>query len=171
MGEQQDQGGIQWLSQLLKHQGIEADVTGEHIDDELGDSSFWLTIEDSALTQAQIDGLLGERGRVLDAIQYLANTVLNIGQDSSSQQSYTIELKGYRQQRRAELKAIAEQAAEQALATGNEHELADLSSAERRQVHTFLKAYGGLETFSRGREPDRRLVVRAISDTAEGEDE
>lgn len=171
MGEQQDHGGIQWLSQLLEHQGIDASVTGERVDDELGDSSFWLTIEDSALTQAQIDGLLGERGRVLDAIQYLANTVLNIGQDASSQQSYTIELKGYRQQRRAELKAIAESAAEQALATGHEHELADLSSAERRQVHTFLKAYGGLETFSRGREPDRRLVVRAISGPGEGEDE
>ncbi|MEM8612052.1 MAG: R3H domain-containing nucleic acid-binding protein [Cyanobacteria bacterium P01_H01_bin.105] len=162
MGEHQDKGGIQWLSQLLGHQGVEAQVTGEHIDDDLGDSSFWLTIEDSSLTQAQIDGLLGERGRVLDAIQYLANTVLNIGQAPDEQQSYTIELQGYRQKRRDELKSIAEKAAEEALASGREHEVADLSSAERRQVHTFLKAYGGLETFSRGREPDRRLVVRAL---------
>ena len=161
MGEQQDRGGIQWLSQLLEHQGVEAQVTGEHIDDELGDSSFWLVIEDSSLTQAQIDGLLGERGRVLDAMQYLANTVLNIGQAPDDQQSYTIELQGYRQKRRDELKSIAEKAAEEALASGREYEIADLSSAERRQVHTFLKAYGGLETFSRGREPDRRLVVRA----------
>ncbi|ESA37576.1 single-stranded nucleic acid binding r3h domain-containing protein [Leptolyngbya sp. Heron Island J] len=173
MGEQQDQSGIQWLSQLLEHQGLEASVTGQHVDDELGDSSFWLTIEDDSLTQAQVDGLLGDRGRVLDAIQYLANTVLNIGQEPDAQQSYTIELQGYRQQRRDELKAIAEKAAEQALATGEEHEVTDLSSAERRQVHTFLKAYGGLETFSRGREPDRRLVVRALGglEPANGEDE
>lgn len=172
MGEQQDQSGIQWLSQLLEHQGLEANVTGKHVDDELGDSSFWLTIEDTSLSQAQIDGLLGDRGRVLDAMQYLANTVLNIGQEPEAQQSYTIELQGYRQQRRDELKAIAEQAAEQAIASGSEHEVADLSSAERRQVHTFLKAYGGLETYSRGREPDRRLVVRAIgSSETMGEDE
>lgn len=173
MGKQQDQGGIQWLSQLLEHQGVQADVTGEHVDDDLGDSSFWLTIADSSLTQAQIDGLLGDRGRVLDAIQYLANTVLNIGQDPQEQQSYTIELQGYRQQRRDELKAIAEKAAEAALASGSEHEVTDLSSAERRQVHTFLKAYGGLETFSRGREPDRRLVVRALGErgSAAAEDE
>ncbi|MEM1241126.1 MAG: R3H domain-containing nucleic acid-binding protein [Cyanobacteria bacterium P01_H01_bin.26] len=163
MGEQQDQEGIQWLSKLLEHQGVNASVTGEHIDDDLGDSSFWLTIDDSSLTQTQIDGLLGERGRVLDAIQYLANTVLNIDQEPTQQQSYTIELQGYRQQRRDELKAIAEKAADAALASGQEHEVADLSSAERRQVHTFLKAYGGLETFSRGREPDRRLVVRALA--------
>ncbi|MBX2865867.1 MAG: RNA-binding protein [Leptolyngbyaceae cyanobacterium MAG.088] len=173
MGEQQDQIGIKWLSQLLEHQGLEAKVTGEHIDDELGDSSFWLTIDDASLTQAQIDGLLGERGRVLDAIQYLANTVLNIGQSTEAQQSYTIELQDYRQKRRDELKAIAETAAEQVLASGGEHEVTDLSSAERRQMHTFLKAYGGLETFSRGREPDRRLVVRALGDVEPfaGEDE
>ncbi|EKV02436.1 putative RNA-binding protein [Leptolyngbya sp. PCC 7375] len=173
MGEQQDKCGIQWLSQLLDHQGVKTDVTGEHIDDALGDSSFWLTIDDSSLTQAQIDGLVGDRGRVLDAIQYLANTVLNIGQDADNQQSYTIELHGYRQQRRDELKSIAERAAEDVLSSGGEHEVSDLSSAERRQVHTFLKAYGGLETFSRGREPDRRLVVRALSDAdfANAEDE
>lgn len=173
MGEQQDKSGIQWLSQLLEHQGLEAGVTGKHVDDDLGDSSFWLTIDHASLTQDQVNGLLGDRGRVLDAIQYLANTVLNIGQDPDAQQSYTIELQGYRQQRRDELKAIAEKAAEQALATGGEHEVAELSSAERRQVHTFLKAYGGLETFSRGREPDRRLVVRALNgaELSDGEDE
>ncbi len=173
MGDQQDKGSIQWLSQLLEHQGLTADVTGKHVDDDLGDSSFWLTIEDTSLTQAQIDGLLGERGRVLDAIQYLANTVLNIGQDPDAQQSYTIELQGYRQRRRNELKSIAEQAATEAVETGVEQELADLSSAERRQVHTFLKAYGGLETFSRGREPDRRLVVRSLTNPGfvDGEDE
>ena len=170
MGEQQDKGGIQWLSQLLKHQGVQATVTGEHISDDLGDSSFWLTIDDSSLTQAQIDSLLGERGRVLDAIQYLANTVLNIGKEPQEQQSYTIELQGYRQQRQDELKAIAEKAAEAALASGGEHEVADLSSAERRQLHTLLKAHGGLETFSRGREPDRRLVVRPLGSAPEPSD-
>lgn len=171
MGDQQDQSGIQWLSQLLEHQGLTASVTGKHVDDALGDSSFWLTIDDGSLTQTQVDGLLGDRGRVLDAIQYLANTVLNIGQDESDQQSYTIELQGYRQQRQDEIKAIAEKAAATAIESGHEQELADLSSAERRQVHSFLKDYGGLETFSRGREPDRRLVVRALTDSAHSEDE
>ncbi len=172
MGEQQDKGGIEWLSKLLDHQGIQASVTGEHISDDLGDSSFWLTIDDAALTQEQIDALLGERGRVLDAIQYLANTILNIGQDSSEQQSYTIELRGYRQKRQDELKAMAEAAAAAAIASGGEHEVADLSSAERRQLHSLLKAHGGLETFSRGREPDRRLVVRPLGsdESADGPD-
>lgn len=172
MGEQQDKGGIKWLSQLLDHQGIQASVSGEHISDDLGDSSFWLTIEDASLTQDQIDALLGERGRVLDAIQYLANTVLNIGQEPSAQQSYTIELQGYRQKRQDELKALADKAAAAAISSDGEYEVADLSSAERRQLHTLLKAHGGLETFSRGREPDRRLVVRPLGsgDSADGSD-
>lgn len=170
MGDQQDQKAIRWLSQLLELQSIETQVTGEHIDNGLGDSSFWLTIDHSALDKTQIDSLLGERGRVLDAIQYLANTVLNIDVAPDEQQSYTIELAEYRQQRLDELKVIAEKAAESALASGAEHEVADLSSAERRQVHTLLKAYGGLETFSRGREPDRRLVVRALTSAADSEE-
>ena len=51
------------------------------------------------------------------------------------------------------------EAAEQVLASEREFEIKGLSSAERRQVHHFLKAHGGLATFSRGKEPDRRLVV------------
>lgn len=170
MGDQQDQKAIQWLSQLLDLQGVEAQVTGEHISDELGESSFWLTIDHSSLNQSQIDNLLGERGRVLDAMQYLANTILNSDIDPDEQQSYTIELAEYRQQRLNELKSIAEKAAESALASGSEHEVCDLSSAERRQMHTLLKAHGGLETFSRGREPDRRLVVRALGPTSDSEE-
>ena len=169
MAEQQDKDGIQWVSQLLEHQGLKADVTGEHIDGDEGDSSFWMTIDDASLNPGQIEGLLGERGRVLDAIQYLANTVLNIGREPEQQQSYTIELQGYRQKRRDELKAMAEKAAKAVFESGGEHEVADLSSAERRQMHTLLKAYGNLETFSRGREPDRRLVVRTLGSETAGD--
>ena len=53
-----------------------------------------------------------------------------------------------------------EQVAQQVRQTGEEVEMKSLSSAERRQIHTFLKDAEDLETESRGQEPDRRLVVR-----------
>jgi spoIIIJ-associated protein len=96
---------------------------------------------------------------VLDSIQYLANTTLNLGKAAEDQQAFTIELGGYRARRLEELQAIAAEAAETVMANGQEFEIKSLSSAERRQVHHFLKDYEGLETFSRGKEPDRRLVV------------
>lgn len=161
MNEQFQQLGVDWLAQLLTLQGLSATVTAAMVEDEVN-SSCWLTIDEAQLSPQQIEVLLGEEGRVLDALQYLANTTLNLGRSPDEQHAYTVDLAGYRAKRLEELKVLAEQAAEQARTTGQEYELTALSSAERRQVHQLLKAYDGLETFSRGKEPDRRLVVRPV---------
>ncbi len=92
------------------------------------------------------------------------NATLNLGQEPDKQGAFTVELAGYRLNRYSELEAMAEQAAAHARQTGEEFELKSLSSAERRQVHTMLKEYDDLETYSRGQEPDRRLVVRLLQD-------
>ncbi len=164
--------GTEWLTQLLSLQGLEVSVSGRQEGEPGTDSaSYWLTIDDANLDEAQVEKLIGERGKVLDAIQYLASTILNIGASSDTQQAYTVELAGYRERRQAELQEMADNAAAEAKETGREVEIKGLSSAERRQVHTLIKEHGGLETFSRGREPDRRLVVHVpgaeSSDTPE----
>jgi spoIIIJ-associated protein len=132
-------------------------VDAEKLDTE---GSYWLTIDHAHLSSDQVQAVLGTEGAVLDAIQYLANTTLNLGQPEAAQQAYTIELAGYRVQRQSELQAMADQAAQQVRETGKAYEMLALSAAERRQVHTYLKAFDDLETESRGREPDRRLVVK-----------
>lgn len=165
---------IGWLEKLLALQGLQTSVSGTQTTGDLGDDSFWLTIDTGPLTAAQVEGLIGDRGQVLDAIQYLANTTLNMGQQPDAQQAYTIEIDGYRQQRQTELKAIADQAAEQVIASSEEYEVKGLSAAERRQLHSLLGEYEQLETFSRGREPERHLVVKlAGADDADaaGEEE
>lgn len=65
---------------------------------------------------------------------------------------------------------MAAVAAQQVQATAAEYEMTGLSSAERRQMHQLLKAYDGLETFSRGREPERHLIVRPLSDAESSAD-
>jgi spoIIIJ-associated protein len=162
MTEQIQAAGVSWLESLLSFQGLQASVSHQVIEDAAG-SSCWLIIDESHLSEAQIEGLIGPRGATLDSVQYLANTLLNLGKDVDDQQAFTIELAGYRARRQAELQALADEAAQEAQASGQEYEIKNLSSAERRQVHHFLKSHEGLETFSRGREPDRRLVVRLAS--------
>lgn len=147
--------GQQWLNELLSLAAIPSEVKGEWQAD-----SCWLTIDDASMAPEQVEILTGSKGEILDAIQYLANTIGNIGEKTEEQTAYTIELNGYRSRRQEELRAMAARAAEQAIQGGSEIELTDLSSAERRQVHNFLKEYPELETYSRGQEPDRRLVVR-----------
>ena len=111
----------------------------------------WLIINHTGLSEDQVKTLIGDQGAVLDSIQYLANTTLNLGKAADEQLAFTIELGGYRAKRLEELKAIANEAAEQVLASKQEFEIKGLSSAERRQVHHFLSSHGGLSTFSRGK--------------------
>ncbi|MGJ5674814.1 MAG: protein jag [Nostochopsis sp.] len=158
--------GQQWLKTLLQFTGINTEIKGDLevakiIEGESQEpDNYWLTIDHINMTPEQMQVLIGPDGVVLDAIQYLVNSTLNLNQNHEEQASYTVELNGYRINRQAEIRAIAEAAAEQVRVTAKEVEIKSLSSAERRQIHTFLKEFRDLETFSRGKEPHRNLVVR-----------
>lgn len=156
------QQGKEWLEQLLKLASLPSPVTADVVGAHDLDESYWLTIADSSLTPEQIEILIGADGSVIDSMQYLLNTILNLGQAEDQRRAYTVELNGYRTRRQTELQQMAEQAANYVRETGEEFEMKALSSAERRQVHTFLKPFEDLETYSRGQEPDRRLVVRRL---------
>lgn len=169
MSDGRMQRGQQWLERLLPLMGVSTDVqaqlraNAQEVGDRSEPDSYWLTINENNLQPEQIQILIGAQGSVLDAIQYLANATLNVNQSQDHQAAYTIELDGYRVRRQAEIEAIAQSAIEQVRATGQEVEIKSLSSAERRQIHTFLKEYQDLETFSRGKEPHRHLVIRQMT--------
>jgi spoIIIJ-associated protein len=155
--------GQQWVKSLLELTGVSTEVKGKlesGSSDATTGESYWLTIDETKLTPEQIQAFIGADGSVLDAMQYLVNSTLNINQEPEQQASYTIELNGYRVKRQAEIQTIARNAAEQVRNYGQEVEIKSLSSVERRQVHTFLKEFGDLETFSQGKEPHRHLIVR-----------
>lgn len=162
------QRGEEWLKTLMQLTGVSVEIKGELETNTFGygdtqepePDSYWLTIDDTNLTSEQIRTFIGSDGSVLDAIQYLANSILNLNQAYEQQASYTVELNGYRVKRQAEIRDLALSAAEQVRSSGQEVEIKSLSSAERRQIHTFLKDFDDLETFSRGKEPHRHLVVR-----------
>ena len=163
MNESQIQRGREWLEEFLHKAGLPAAVTTEQNQADPGLESCWLTIDSQNMTAQQIETLTqGKEGVALDSIQYLANTILNLGCNREEQIAYTIELNGYRSRRQAELLKLASDAAMQVRSTGVPFEMKDLSAAERRQVHTFLKSYDDLASESRGREPDRRLIVRRL---------
>lgn len=159
--EKKIQRGKQWLEKLLTLMSNPATVTAHKSDNYHEETdNYWLTIDQTNLSPDQIDLLIGRDGEVIDAIQFLANSTLNINLEPEEHASYTIELDGYRLRREAELRSLAEEAVMEVRRTGREYEMKDLSSAERRQLHSLLKEYTDLETYSRGQEPDRRLVVR-----------
>lgn len=160
--------GQQWLEDLLKKMGLATAVRVEVIEGWSGQETSWLTIDASPLSASQIEQLVGTGGESLDAIQYLINAILNLGQDREEQGSFTLELNGYRHQRQQEVQRMAEMAAYTVRQTAVEFEMKALSSAERREVHQFLQSCEDLETESVGKEPHRRLIVRQRSQEGGG---
>jgi spoIIIJ-associated protein len=162
MTDQRLERGQQWLEKLLSLAGIATTVDIQQ-PEHTSAANYWLTIDRDKLTPVQIEHLIGTDGATIDAIQYLANASLNIHQEADLQAGYTIELDGYRHRRAIALKAIADEAATRVRTTGKEVILQPMSSAERRQMHTFFDTeadYQDLATYSRGQEPDRRLVIK-----------
>jgi spoIIIJ-associated protein len=152
--------GQEWLNRLLNLMGLDAKTTITTVEQPNGTTADWLTIDTNNLPSETIDLLLGDRGNHIDAIQFLANLTLNVGVTENDHRSFTIELNGYRQKRQLELYELAQNLAQQVRETGEEVEVKNLSSAERKQIHTFLDDAEDLTTESRGQEPDRRLAIK-----------
>lgn len=156
--------GKEWLDRLLALMNLAARVNTEGFETINTDSeSSWLNIDGSNLTSEQKQQFIGNKGEAIDAIQYLANTILNLNADPEFQNSFVIELDGYRVQRNQELAVLTKEAVERVKSTGEETEILGLSSAERKQIHSLLQNLDGLNSESRGQEPDRRLIVQLQS--------
>ncbi|MGK7955615.1 MAG: protein jag [Crocosphaera sp.] len=159
--EQEKQVGKEWLENLLTLMGFPTNVNVEYRENELEKTTeCWLIIDETQLPLEKTSMLLGEKGEGIDAIQYLANTLINLTVDSVEQQGFTVELNGYRLERLQQLKTLTEDIAQKVRQTGQEIEMSDLSSAERRQIHSFFKNVADIATESRGQEPNRRLIVK-----------
>lgn len=159
MKETKIQQGQAWLETLLSLMALPASVAAEARVEADGEETFWLTIDHRPLSPVQLERLIGDRGATIDALQYLANITLNHGTAKEEQHHFTVDVNQYRETRLNELKAIANEVAMRVQATAEEEAIEHLSSAERRQMHTFFKEFPNLTTESRGQEPHRSLVV------------
>ncbi|MEM9772339.1 MAG: R3H domain-containing nucleic acid-binding protein [Cyanobacteria bacterium P01_D01_bin.73] len=154
--------GPQWLEAALALMQMPATVTAEH-DAIAGADSYWLTIDHTQLSPEQIEGLVGNGGVGLDALQHLANTGLNAHLAKDEQHGYVIELDGHRARQRETLGAIAQEALDQVRSTGEAYKASSgLSAAERKHLHSLLEPHADVTTHSEGVGADRHLVVSPV---------
>lgn len=168
MDAQHLQRGQQWIETLLPRLGFQTRV-GIEQPAQASELGSWLTIQTDALEPEQVNRFLAADAALLDALQYLVNVTLNTGHARDQQLAFTVDIANHRLHRYQELKSLAEQAAAEVRQTQAEFEMQPLSAAERRMVHTILQDDPELETYSRGQDADRRLVVRFRSDRPLGE--
>jgi spoIIIJ-associated protein len=109
-----------------------------------------------------LDAMVGRDGGVIDALQYLAHqTALRAG--DGQPRRVTVDVGGYREQRRRQLERLALHAASEAVEHGEEIELDAMTPHDRRIVHMALAERTDIVTRSEGDEPNRRIVVLPAS--------
>ena len=134
----------------------------EHVVEAMGLDAEVLVEEDGREISAVVDGeglglFIGRHGATIDAVQHLAYKVA--GQAAGEGVRVTVDAEGYRAKRAEALHRVADQAAADAVRTGQSVALDVMSAGERKVVHEHLKDRSDVETWSEGTEPHRHLVV------------
>ena len=109
-----------------------------------------------AIVGAKLDNLVGRDGEVLDALQEL--TRLAVQSSTGDRSRLMLDISGYRENRRTDLKALADEKAAEAKASGAPIKLAPMNAFERKIVHDRIQDLG-LSSESEGEDPRRFVVI------------
>lgn len=135
------------LEKVIEAMGLEASVSITDGDEEIIGN---IAGDDLGL-------FIGRHGQTMDAVQYLSNIITFRGLDDRKR--VVIDAEDYRDRRVEVLESMADRGASEVLKGKNDYELKPMSAAERRIVHMYLQDRDGIETFSEGREPFRRVII------------
>ena len=143
----------------------EGDVAGDYLERLLDildvDGDIDLDVEGDrasvAVVGAELQDLVGSDGSVLEALQEL--TRLAVAQSTGVRSRLMLDIGGFRAKRRADLTALATEAAGRVGSSRQPERLAAMNPFERKVVHDVIAAVAGVRSESEGEEPQRRVVV------------
>lgn len=139
---------VEFLETLLANMGLDASV--EVVFENEEEISLNIVGE-------HLGALIGRRGDVLDAVQYLATLSANLGNPGYYRVS--VDAQGYRARRVETVQGIARRMAEKVLKYHRAFSLDPMSPYERRIVHSECQNIPGVTTHSIGEGVDRRVVI------------
>jgi spoIIIJ-associated protein len=143
----------------------EGDVAGDYLERLLDildvDGDIDLDVEGDrasvAIVGGRLDDLVGQDGATLEALQEL--TRLAVAQATGVRSRLMLDVGGFRARRRADLTALAGNAAERVARSGQPERLDPMNPFERKVVHDVISGVPGVHSESEGEEPQRRVVV------------
>lgn len=109
------------------------------------------------LTGPELGVLIGRRGQTLDSLQYLMNIVAN--RFSDTHVKLILDAEQFRERRRKTLEDLAKRLADRVIRTRKEVVLEPMPPQERKVIHSYLQTNTAVKTFSKGDEPNRRIVI------------
>ena len=143
----------------------EGDVAGDYLERLLDildvDGDIDLDVEGDRASVAIVGGRLGDLvgpgGATLDALQEL--TRLAVAQSTGVRSRLMLDIGGFRAKRRADLTALAGEAAQRVAQSRAAERLSPMTPFERKVVHDVIAGVAGVRSESEGEEPQRRVVV------------
>lgn len=149
--EQEAEIALDIVSTLIKKMGYEVEVRAEIAPaDDLGQRIVLVNIMGD-----DIEPLIGERGIVLNKVQFLARSMAS--QRLGDRTSFVVDIDNYRQKRQDELVKIANDTAAKAANYKRAIALPPMPPHERRIIHMTLRDDARVTTESKG-DGDRRRV-------------
>ncbi len=139
---------IGFLNDIIEAGGLNAEVSLASL------HGKYINLE---LAGRDVSYLVGKRGEVLNALQYLGNVISS--RQLGNGVRVVLDGNNFRKVREDKLTAQAHEIAEQVKANGMEAVLDPLPAFERRLVHQALSDYPGVVTYSEGEEPNRKIVI------------
>ncbi|MFN7696385.1 MAG: protein jag [Deltaproteobacteria bacterium] len=155
-GDGRAEEAMEFLSGVLRRMGLDARVTVR---------------EDAARVVLDVSGedagrAIGKKGMTLDALQFLANKVVN---RFPERRRYIIVDSGdYRERHEQGLVSLAKREAKRALDTGRIVTLEPMSARDRRLIHLSLSKLVGVSTKSNGEGLGRRVQIIPARQAAGG---
>jgi spoIIIJ-associated protein len=151
--EEQADVAAEFLEELLSRMGIDADVRPN-----LEEGTMYVDVLAAGASDDDMALLIGRHGQTLEAIQELTRHV--VMHRTGMRCRVMVDVEDYRKRRRDRLAARAREIAKRVARTGREEEMEPMSPYERKIVHQAVATVPGVETSSRGEEPERRVVIR-----------
>lgn len=101
--------------------------------------------------------IIGKRGNVLEAIQYLTMRV--VGRMAEQRRHISVDAEGYRARHEEQLSQMAQKLGERVAVEGKIITFDPMSARDRRVVHMAVRDMTGVRTESSGEGPDRRVQL------------
>jgi spoIIIJ-associated protein len=101
--------------------------------------------------------LIGKRGQTLEAIQFLLEKMIN--KKSTNRMRILVDVEGYLNKRKSNLRLMASRMAEKAKRTKKPITIGQMNAHDRRIVHIHLKDENGVRTQSIGEGYYRKLMI------------
>lgn len=147
---------VNFLKGFIRDIGFNCEVKGDMTVNENGFVPRLITIEGE-----DAPSLIGHRGEMLDALQYLSNLCLARKSEGEHKEyvRVIIDIENYREKREQTLRALARRMASKALKYQRNVLLEPMNPYERMIIHSEVQAIEGVSTHSVGYDDNRKIVI------------